>query len=55
MALTKADEEFIKRLNEVIQINYANPEFSMDDMADNLNMSRSNFIGNKGSVGFESE
>ena len=43
MALTKADEEFIKRLNEVIQINYANPEFSMDDMADNLNMSRSNF------------
>lgn len=43
MALTKADEEFIKRLNEVIQINYGNPEFSMDDMADNLNMSRSNF------------
>lgn len=43
MALTKADEEFIKRLNEVIQVNYANPEFSMDDMADNLNMSRSNF------------
>ena len=43
MALTKADEEFIKRLNEVIRINYANPEFSMDDMADNLNMSRSNF------------
>ena len=43
MALTKADEEFIKKLNEVIQINYTNPEFSMDDMADNLNMSRSNF------------
>ena len=43
MALTKADEEFIKRLNEVIQINYGNPEFSMDDMADKLNMSRSNF------------
>lgn len=43
MALTKADEEFIKKLNEVIQINYSNPEFSMDDMADNLNMSRSNF------------
>lgn len=43
MALTKADEEFIKKLNEVIQVNYSNPEFSMDDMADSLNMSRSNF------------
>ncbi len=43
MALTKADEEFIKKLNEVIQLNLNNPEFSMDDMADNLNMSRSNF------------
>ncbi|NDV64142.1 hybrid sensor histidine kinase/response regulator transcription factor [Bacteroides sp. 224] len=43
MALTKADEEFIKRLNDVIQANYANPEFSMDDMAVLLNMSRSNF------------
>lgn len=43
MALTKADEEFIKKLNEVIHANYSNPEFSMDDMADRLNMSRSNF------------
>lgn len=43
MALTKADEEFIKRLNEVIQTNYSNPLFSMDDMADSLHMSRSNF------------
>ena len=43
MALTKADEDFIKKLNEVIQMNYSNPEFSMDDMADSLNMSRSNF------------
>lgn len=43
MALTKADEEFIKKLNEVIQANMTNPEFSMDDMADSLNMSRSNF------------
>ena len=24
-------------------MNYSNPEFSMDDMADSLNMSRSNF------------
>ncbi len=43
MALTKADEEFIKKLDEVIQVNYNNPEFSMDDIADKLNMSRSNF------------
>lgn len=43
MALTKADEEFIKRLNEVILTNLSNPEFSMDDIADKLNMSRSNF------------
>ena len=32
MALTKADEDFIKKLNEVIQVNYSNPEFSMDDI-----------------------
>ena len=43
MALTKADDEFIKKLDEVIQVSYSNPEFSMDDMADSLNMSRSNF------------
>lgn len=43
MALTKADEEFIKRLNEVIKMNLSNPEFSMEDMADGMNMSRSNF------------
>lgn len=43
IALTKADEDFIKRLDEVIQMNYNNPEFSMDDMAESLNMSRSNF------------
>lgn len=43
MALTKADEEFIQKLNEVILANLSNPEFSMEDMADELNMSRSNF------------
>lgn len=43
MALTKADEEFIKKLNSIIQTNLHNPEFSMDDMADALNISRSNF------------
>lgn len=43
MALTKADEEFIKRLNEIILTNFHNPDFNMENMADALNMSRSNF------------
>lgn len=43
MALTKTDEEFIRKLNEVILANLGNPEFATDDMADSLNMSRSNF------------
>ena len=43
MALTKADEEFIKRLNEIIHTNLHNPDFGMDDVADALNMSRSSF------------
>ena len=43
MALTKADEEFIKKLNEIILSNLSNQEFSMDDMAESLNMSRSSF------------
>lgn len=43
MALTKADEEFIKKLNDIIQNNFHNPDFSMDDIVDSLNMSRSNF------------
>lgn len=43
MALTKADEEFIKRLHEIVRGNISNPDFSMEDMADALNMSRSNF------------
>jgi len=41
MALTKADEEFIWKLNDIIQANLHNPEFSMEDMADALKMSRS--------------
>lgn len=43
MALTKADEEFIWKLNDIIQANLHNPEFSMEDMADALKMSRSGF------------
>ena len=43
MALTKADEEFIWKLNDIIQANLHNTEFSMEDMADALKMSRSSF------------
>ena len=37
----KLDEEFIKKLNEIILSNLSNQEFSMDDIAESLNMSRS--------------
>lgn len=43
MALTKADEEFIRRLDEIIQEQLHNADFSMDDIADALNISRSGF------------
>lgn len=43
MALTKVDEEFVKKLNDIILANLSNSEFSTDDMAESLNMSRSNF------------
>lgn len=43
MALTKADEEFICKLSELIQTNLQNPDFNIDDMAGSLNMSRSSF------------
>lgn len=43
MAMTKADEEFLEKLNEIIQTNLHNPDFSIDDMADTFNMSRSSF------------
>jgi DNA-binding response OmpR family regulator len=43
MALTKADEEFIRKMDEIILSNLHNPEFSMEDMAKMFNMSRSGF------------
>lgn len=43
MALTKTDEIFIRKLKELIVQNLSNPEFSTNDMADGLNMSRSSF------------
>ena len=41
MAMTKADEAFLKTLNEVVVVNMQNPDFCLDDMASLLNMSRS--------------
>ncbi len=41
MAMTKADENFLKNLKEIIVDNMPNPDFSLDDMASSLNMSRS--------------
>ena len=43
MATSQPDEEFVRNLKEIIEANLSDPEFSMDDMADSLNMSRSNF------------
>lgn len=43
MALSKADEEFIKKLGQVIQANLSNQDFNIDDMAESFNMSRSSF------------
>lgn len=41
MALTKADEVFLKTLKEIVDENMQNPGFCIDDMASLLNMSRS--------------
>lgn len=41
--LSKMDAEFLAKLNEVIQENYSNPDFSMDDVVEIMNMSRSSF------------
>ncbi len=43
MALSKADEEFIKKLRMIIQANISNQDFNIDDMAESFNMSRSTF------------
>ena len=41
MAMTKADEVFLQKLNGLVTENMSNPDFSLDDMASLLNMSRS--------------
>ncbi len=52
MAVTKQDEEFLKKLTEMIDENMKNPNFSIDDMAETFFMSRSSFYRKiKGIVG----
>lgn len=41
VAMTKADEAFLKTLNEVVSSNLQDSDFNLDDMASLLNMSRS--------------
>ena len=41
--LSKKDNQFIERVNEIIEANYSDSEFSMEEMAEELNMSRSSF------------
>ncbi|WP_455585905.1 two-component regulator propeller domain-containing protein [Bacteroides sp.] len=41
VAMTKADETFLKTLNEIVLSNMQDSEFNLDDMAGLLNMSRS--------------
>ena len=41
VAINKADEDFLKKLNEIVQTNLQNPDFSLLDIADQLCMSRS--------------
>lgn len=42
-SITKADEDFLKKMNEVVQNNLSNPEFNNDDLAELFNMSRASF------------
>lgn len=41
--LSKVDEEFLRKINEIIQSNFNNPEFSMENVIAALGMSRTTF------------
>lgn len=43
MAITKSDEKFIKKLDEVVSENLSNPDFNVEDIAGEFNMSRASF------------
>ena len=44
IALTKSDEQFLSKLTEVIHKNISNPEFHVDQLAEELFMSRSSLL-----------
>lgn len=44
IALTKSDETFLNKVNEIILNNISDPDFRLDQLADSLNMSRSSFF-----------
>jgi len=41
--LSKVDEEFLRKINDIIKDNFENSEFSMDDVITQLGMSRTTF------------
>jgi AraC-like DNA-binding protein len=43
VALTKSDEAFIKKLNEVVHENLTDSDFNVEDIAEQFNMSRASF------------
>lgn len=43
IAITKSDEEFIKKLYNIVQENISNPDFVVEDIAEQFNMSRASF------------
>ncbi len=43
VALTKSDEEFIKKLNNLVQDNISESDFNVENMAEHFNMSRASF------------
>lgn len=43
IALTKSDEKFINKLNDVVQRNLSDSDFNVEDMAEQFNMSRASF------------
>lgn len=43
MAVTKADTEFLTKLQEIIHANLSNTHFKMEDIAEAMHMSRANF------------
>ncbi|MCM1110789.1 MAG: response regulator [Clostridium sp.] len=41
--LTRVDEDFLRRINDIIQQNFSNPDFSMEDVISSLGLSRTTF------------